>query len=75
MFHYNYFINLLRSYRAYLRAHPEIDLVHCESVYPIGAVAALSGDRRPFIPTIRGGDLIADSAIGYGFARFGWCGC
>jgi glycosyltransferase involved in cell wall biosynthesis len=70
VFHYNYFINLLRSYRAYMRAHPEIDLVHSESVYPIGAVVALSGDRRPFIPTIRGGDLIADSSIGYGFARF-----
>ena len=34
------------------------------------AVAALAGDRRPFIPTIRGGDLIDEAAIGYGFARF-----
>ncbi|MFL5806813.1 MAG: glycosyltransferase [Roseiflexaceae bacterium] len=70
VFHYDYFINVVRAYRAYLRAHPEIDLVHAESVYPIGAVAALSGDSRPFIPTIRGGDLIDEPAIGYGFARF-----
>jgi teichuronic acid biosynthesis glycosyltransferase TuaC len=70
VFHYDYFINAVRAYRAYLRAHPEIDVVHIESVYPMGAVAALAGDRRPFIPTIRGGDLIDEAAIGYGFARF-----
>jgi teichuronic acid biosynthesis glycosyltransferase TuaC len=70
IFHYHYFLNLLRRYRQYLKEHPEIDIIHAESVYPIGAVAALSGDPRPFIPTIRGGDLIADSTIGYGFARF-----
>jgi teichuronic acid biosynthesis glycosyltransferase TuaC len=70
LFHYDYFINLARAYRAYLQAHPEIDIVHAESVYPIGAVAALAGDSRPFIATIRGGDLIADTSIGYGFARF-----
>jgi glycosyltransferase involved in cell wall biosynthesis len=67
---YDYFINAVRAYRAYLRAHPEVDVVHIESVYPIGAVAALAGDSRPFIPTIRGGDLIDETAIGYGFARF-----
>lgn len=67
---YDFFINAVRGYRAFLRAHPEIDVVHIESVYPIGAVAAVAGDPRPFIPTIRGGDLIDESAIGYGFARF-----
>jgi teichuronic acid biosynthesis glycosyltransferase TuaC len=70
VFHYAYFINAVRAYRAYLSAHPEIDVVHIESVYPMGAVAALAGDRRPFVPTIRGGDLIDEAAIGYGFARF-----
>lgn len=70
VFHYNYFLNMLKAYRAYLRSHPEIDIIHVESVYPMGAIAALAGDRRPFVPTIRGGDLIADSTIGYGFARF-----
>lgn len=67
--HYDYFATVLRSYRSYLRAHPEIDLVHVESVYPLGAVAALA-EGRPFVPTIRGGDLIADDSIAYGFARF-----
>jgi teichuronic acid biosynthesis glycosyltransferase TuaC len=70
VFRYDYFANAVRAYRAYLRAHLEIDVVHIESVYPMGAVAALAGDPRPFIPTIRGGDLIDESAIGYGFARF-----
>lgn len=68
--HYDYFATALAAYRAFLHAHPEVDLVHVESVYPLGAVAALAGDRRPFVPTIRGGDLIADDAIAYGFARF-----
>jgi glycosyltransferase involved in cell wall biosynthesis len=68
--HYDHFITMLRRYRSYLRAHPEVDLVHVESVYPLGALAALAGDPRPFIPTIRGGDLIADDEIAYGFARF-----
>jgi teichuronic acid biosynthesis glycosyltransferase TuaC len=70
LFRYDYFVNAVRAYRSYLRAHPTIDVVHIESVYPMGAVAALAGDSRPFIPTIRGGDLIDEAAIGYGFARF-----
>jgi glycosyltransferase involved in cell wall biosynthesis len=70
VFHYDYFVNSVRAYRDYLRRHPEIDVVHIESVYPMGAVAALAGDSRPFIPTIRGGDLISEDALGYGFARF-----
>lgn len=68
--HYNYFATTLAAYRAHLRANRNIDLVHVESVYPLGAIAALAGDSRPFVPTIRGGDLIADDTIGYGFARF-----
>ncbi|HYF64137.1 MAG TPA: glycosyltransferase [Herpetosiphonaceae bacterium] len=69
---YDYFLTLLRAYLAYLRRHPEIDIIHVESVYPLGAVAAVASlvDGRPFVPTIRGGDLIADTRIGYGFARF-----
>ncbi|HMO56711.1 MAG TPA: glycosyltransferase family 4 protein [Roseiflexaceae bacterium] len=68
--HYDHFLTALRAYRNYLRSQPAIDIVHVESVYPLGAVAALAGDPRPFIPTIRGGDLIADDSIAYGFARF-----
>jgi teichuronic acid biosynthesis glycosyltransferase TuaC len=67
--HYDYFLTALRAYRRQLAAAPP-DLVHVESVYPLGAVAALAGGRIPFVPTIRGGDLIADDAIAYGFARF-----
>lgn len=69
---YDYFLTMLRAYLIYLRQHPEIDVIHVESVYPLGAVAAVASlfDRRPFVPTIRGGDLIADVRIGYGFARF-----
>ncbi len=70
LLHYDHFATALAGYRAWLRAHPAIDIIHVESVYPLGAVAALAGDPRPFIPTIRGGDLIADDAIAYGFARF-----
>lgn len=72
LLHYDSFFNLLRAYLRFLREHPEIDLIHIESVYPLGAIAAVASvlDRRPFVPTIRGGDLIADDDSGYGFARF-----
>lgn len=69
IFHYDQFLTTLAAYRAYLRAHPAVDIVHVESMYPLGALAALAGGP-PYIPTIRGGDLIADDAIGYGFARY-----
>ncbi|MFD3166329.1 glycosyltransferase [Herpetosiphon sp. NSE202] len=69
---YSYFFSLLRDYLHFLRQHPEIELIHVESVYPLGAIAALASlvDGRPFVPTIRGGDLIADDSISYGFARY-----
>lgn len=70
-FGYAPFFTLLRDYLLYLRRHPEIEIVHVESVYPIGAIAAIASlvDPRPFVPTIRGGDLIADDDIAYGYAR------
>ncbi len=70
---YHHFFTLLAAYLRYLRQHPEIDIIHVESVYPIGAIAAVASfvDNRPFVPTIRGADLIADDEIGYGYARFG----
>lgn len=69
---YSYFFSLLRDYLSFLRQHPEIEIIHVESVYPLGAIAAVASliDRRPFVPTIRGGDLIADDSISYGFARY-----
>lgn len=67
--HYDHFLTALAAYRSFMRTHPAISLTHVESVYPLGAVAALAGGR-PFIATIRGGDLIADDEIAYGFARF-----
>ncbi len=72
VFHYDYFLTLLLSYLSFLRQHPHFDLVHVESIYPIGAIAALASfiDRRPFVPTIRGADLMANDDIGYGYARF-----
>jgi glycosyltransferase involved in cell wall biosynthesis len=67
---YDHFAVLRAAYAAHLRQHPAIDIVHVESVYPLGALAATIADRRPFIATVRGGDLIADDTIAYGFARF-----
>jgi teichuronic acid biosynthesis glycosyltransferase TuaC len=68
--HYDHFASLRHAYIAHLRRHPGIDIVHVESIYPLGALAATTRDRRPFIATVRGGDLIADDSIAYGFARF-----
>jgi teichuronic acid biosynthesis glycosyltransferase TuaC len=72
VFHYDYFLTVLRAYREFLSQHREYDMVHAESIYPIGAIAALVSffDRRIFVPTIRGADLMANDDIGYGYARF-----
>jgi teichuronic acid biosynthesis glycosyltransferase TuaC len=72
VFHYDYFLTYLWTASIFLRRNPQYDLLHVESVYPIGAIATLLSllDRRPFVPTIRGADLMAEDDIGYGYARF-----
>lgn len=61
---------LLRGLRRLLRQHPDIDVIHADAVYPIGAIVALAarGHRAAIVPSIHGGDLI--DYPGYGYGRF-----
>ncbi|MBN1483418.1 MAG: glycosyltransferase family 4 protein [Chloroflexia bacterium] len=68
LFRYPYFLQGLLQYRRLLRRHPEIDVVHADAVYPMGAIAALSGCRAPLVPSVHGGDVMA--LPGYGYGRF-----
>lgn len=70
LLHYPRFLLLLRGLRRLLAAHPDIDVIHADAVYPIGAIVALAArnHRAAIIPSIHGGDLI--SYPGYGYGRY-----
>jgi glycosyltransferase involved in cell wall biosynthesis len=67
---YPRFLPLLQGLRALLAKHPDIDVIHADAVYPIGAIVALAalGHRAALVPSIHGGDLI--NYPGYGYGRF-----
>jgi len=71
VFHYPRFLPLLAGLRHLLAEHPDADVIHADSVYPIGAIATLAAAGHPaaLVPTINGGDLI--DYPGYGYGRFG----
>lgn len=72
IFHYDGFLTILHRYRGYFHLRPAPDLVHVESAYPLGAVAALA--RRsvpiPFVITVRGADIFNEPAARFGYARY-----
>lgn len=67
---YPRFLPLLQGLRQLLSEHPDIDVIHADAVYPIGAIAALAavGHGAALTPSIHGGDLI--DYPGYGYGRF-----
>jgi glycosyltransferase involved in cell wall biosynthesis len=70
VFRYPRFLPLLWGLRRLLAEHPDIDVIHADAVYPIGAIVALAaiGHRATVVPSIHGGDLI--DYPGYGYGRF-----
>ncbi|MGC8872942.1 MAG: glycosyltransferase family 4 protein [Chloroflexia bacterium] len=72
LLHYDGFLTILRRYLAYFRSYPWPDLVHVESAYPLGAVAALA--RRavplPYVINVRGADLFNEPGARFGYARY-----
>lgn len=72
LFHYDGFLTILRRYVAYFRRYPWPDLIHVESAYPLGAVAALA--RRavplPYVINVRGADLFNEPGARFGYARY-----
>ena len=68
--HYPRFLPLVWELGRLLDQHPDIDVIHADAVYPIGAIVVLAavGHRAAIVPSIHGGDLIAYP--GYGYGRF-----
>ena len=72
LFRYPRFLPLWVGLRQLLSQHPDIDVIHADAVYPIGAIVALAavGHQAAVIPSIHGGDLIDYPGYGYGRYRF-----
>jgi glycosyltransferase involved in cell wall biosynthesis len=73
LFRHDRFATIVQRYvQGYRRLGANADLIHVESVYPYGAAAALARPwvPAPFVPTLRGGDLLNEPEVGYGFARY-----
>jgi glycosyltransferase involved in cell wall biosynthesis len=70
VFHYPRFLPLLSGLRRLLRRHPDLDVIHADAIYPIGAITALAATthRAAIVPSIHGGDLI--DYPGYGYGRY-----
>jgi glycosyltransferase involved in cell wall biosynthesis len=70
LFRYPFFLSGLAGYRQIVRAmSPEV--VHAETVFPLGAIAVLPGaPRRPLLLTPQGEDLIVEPSYDYGHRRF-----
>ena len=69
LFHYRYFLTLLPRYAAALPQH-DPDLLHVESAYPHGGLAALAARHLPLTLTLQGADVMAEPAYDYGYGRF-----
>jgi glycosyltransferase involved in cell wall biosynthesis len=72
LLHYDGFLTILRRYLAYFRRHPWPDLIHVESAYPLGAVAAIAQRAVPvpYVINVRGADLFNEPGARFGYARY-----
>lgn len=69
--HYPYLAGALTHYRRFLRTH-QYDLVHVETAFPLGIVAALVPREQhpPLAVTLPGADIMAEPEYDYGYGRF-----
>jgi glycosyltransferase involved in cell wall biosynthesis len=68
---YPYLAGAVAQYRQVLARRP-YDLVHVETAFPLGLVAALAPRRRspPIALTLPGADIMAEPEFDYGYGRF-----
>lgn len=68
---YPYLAGAIRHYRRFIAA-ARYDLVHIETAFPLGMVAALAPRRSspPLAVTLPGADIMAEPAYDYGYGRF-----
>lgn len=70
LFHYPYLAGALGSYRRFVQRN-RYDLVHIETAFPLGLVAALApGAQAPLAVTLPGADIMAEPEFDYGYGRF-----
>lgn len=69
LFHYPHFLPALFSFQQFLRRHADAAVLHADTVYPLGAIAALAGTRLPMVVCVHGGELIGRPDYGYGRFR------
>jgi glycosyltransferase involved in cell wall biosynthesis len=67
--HYPYLAGALANYRRFL-AGRHYDLVHVETAFPLGIIAALAPNRPPLAVTLPGADIMAEPEFDYGYGRF-----
>jgi glycosyltransferase involved in cell wall biosynthesis len=67
--HYPYLAGALRHFRTLL-AQRRYDLLHVETAFPLGLVAALTPNRPPLAVTLPGADIMAVPEFDYGYGRF-----
>jgi glycosyltransferase involved in cell wall biosynthesis len=67
--HYPYLAGALIHYQRFLAAR-RYELVHVETAFPLGAVAALAANRPPLAVTLPGADVMAEPEFDYGYGRF-----
>lgn len=68
---YPYLAGAIAQYRRFLRGR-RYDLVHIETAFPLGLVAALTPARSspPLAVTLPGADIMAEPEYDYGYGRF-----
>ncbi len=68
---YPYLAGAIAHYRRFLQRN-HYDLVHIETAFPLGMVAALAPQRSspPLAVTLPGADIMAEPAYDYGYGRF-----
>jgi glycosyltransferase involved in cell wall biosynthesis len=69
LLHYPYLAGALSNFRRLL-ATRTYDLLHIETAFPLGLVAALTPNRPPLAVTLPGADIMAQPEYDYGYGRF-----
>jgi glycosyltransferase involved in cell wall biosynthesis len=69
IFHYPYLAGALVHFRRLL-AQRRYDLLHIETAFPLGFVAAMTPNRPPLAITLPGADIMAEPEFDYGYGRF-----
>ncbi len=69
LLHYPYLAGAIVHFRRLITQH-HYDLVHIETAFPLGFVAAMAPGHPPLAVTLPGADIMAEPEFDYGYGRF-----